>query len=69
VTSLLGTGKSLTFFYSVLATAALWVRIQTSLEKYKIGDISKGVANTLWPTKKNIFKNLENCKNNVNFSK
>jgi hypothetical protein len=27
----------------LLATAALWARIQ----KYKIGDISKGVANTL----------------------
>ncbi len=32
-----------------LATAALWVRIQIQdiSQKYKIGDISKGVANTL----------------------
>jgi hypothetical protein len=30
-----------------LATAALWVRIQTSLKKSKMGDISKGVADTL----------------------
>jgi hypothetical protein len=29
----------------LLATAALWVRIQTS-QKYKIGDIIKGMANT-----------------------
>jgi hypothetical protein len=31
----------------LLAVAALWVRIQTSPKKYKMGDISKGVANTL----------------------
>ncbi len=32
----------------LLATAALWVRIQTSLKnRYKMGDISKGVAKTL----------------------
>jgi len=30
----------------LLATVALWVRIQTPL---KMGDISKGVANTLQP--------------------
>jgi hypothetical protein len=38
--------------YALLATAALWVRIQTSLKKYKVGDISKGVANTLYSAKK-----------------
>jgi hypothetical protein len=32
---------------SVLATAALWVRIQASLNKYKMGDISEGKE---WPT-------------------
>jgi hypothetical protein len=31
----------------LLAMAALWVRTQTSLRNTKIGDISKGVANTL----------------------
>jgi hypothetical protein len=32
----------------LLATAAtLWVRIQTSLKKYKMGDIRKGVTNSL----------------------
>jgi hypothetical protein len=32
----------------LLATAALWVRLQTSLKNtYKMGGISKGVANTL----------------------
>ncbi len=30
----------------LLATAALWVRIQTISQKYKIDDISKGMANT-----------------------
>jgi hypothetical protein len=35
----------------LLAAAALWVRIQTSLKKYKMGNISKGVANTLKPAK------------------
>ncbi len=30
-----------------LATAVLWVRIQTSLKNHKMGDISKGVADTL----------------------
>jgi hypothetical protein len=37
----------------LLATAALWVRIKTSVKntKYKMGDISKVVANTLWPAK------------------
>ncbi len=34
-------------FCRLLATAALWVRIQTSLKNTKMGDISKGVANTL----------------------
>jgi hypothetical protein len=32
--------------------SSLWVRIKTSLTKYKMGDISKGVANTLYPSKK-----------------
>ncbi len=31
----------------LLATAALWVRIQTSFKNTKEGDISKRVANTL----------------------
>jgi hypothetical protein len=31
----------------LLAMAALWVRIQKSLKNTKLGDISKGVANTL----------------------
>jgi hypothetical protein len=31
----------------LLPTAARWVQIQTSPKKYKIGEISKGVANTL----------------------
>ncbi len=42
----------------LLATAALWVRIQTSMKNTKMGNISKGVANILWPAKKytkNIF--------------
>jgi hypothetical protein len=30
-----------------LATAYLWVRIQTYLKKYKMDDISKGAASTL----------------------
>ncbi len=30
-----------------LATAALWFRIPDIFQKYKMGDISKGVANTL----------------------
>jgi hypothetical protein len=30
-----------------LRATALWVRILASLIKYKMGDISKGVANTL----------------------
>jgi hypothetical protein len=42
----------------LLATAALWVRIQTSMKKHKMGDISKGVANTLKPAKKNHFKKI-----------
>ncbi len=41
------------------ATAALWVRIQTSIKKYKKGDISKGVANTLKPNKKYISEILD----------
>jgi hypothetical protein len=36
----------------LLATATLWVRIQTFLKNTKIGDISKGVANTLSPAQK-----------------
>ncbi len=36
------------FLARLLATAALWIRIQT---KYKIGDISKGVTNILKPAK------------------
>ncbi len=37
-----------------LATAVLWVRIQTSLknQKSKMGDKSEGVADTLKPAKK-----------------
>ncbi len=31
----------------LLATAALWVQIQTSLKNTKMGDISKGAANTI----------------------
>jgi hypothetical protein len=31
----------------LLAAAALWVRIQTSAKNTKMGDVSKGVANTL----------------------
>jgi hypothetical protein len=31
----------------LLASAALWIRIQTSVKNTKMGDISKGVANTL----------------------
>ncbi len=45
----------------LLATAALWVRFQTYLKKYEMGDISKRVANTLYPakkyTKKYIYSN------------
>ncbi len=33
----------------LLATAALWARVQTSLKNYKMGYISKGVANTMQP--------------------
>jgi hypothetical protein len=40
----------------LLATAALWVRIQDNSQKYKKGDISKGVANTLWTRQKDIQK-------------
>ncbi len=43
------------------ATAALWVRIQTSLKNHKIGDISKGVVNTLKPAKKNNKKINKLC--------
>ncbi len=35
----------------LLATVAHWVRIQTFHKKYKMGDISKGVVNTLLPAK------------------
>jgi hypothetical protein len=37
----------------LLVTAALWVRIS---QKYIMGDISKGVVNTLSPRSKNIEK-------------
>jgi hypothetical protein len=40
----------------LLATAALWVRNHDISQKYKMGDISKGVDNTLWPAKKNTKK-------------
>jgi hypothetical protein len=45
---------------TMLATAALWVRIQTSLKntKYKMGDMSKGVANTMARPKNIKIKNL-----------
>jgi hypothetical protein len=33
----------------LLAVISLWVRIQTSPKKYKMDDISKVVANTLYP--------------------
>ncbi len=37
----------------LLATAALPVRIHSDIsQKYKMGDISKGVGNTLKPAKK-----------------
>jgi hypothetical protein len=35
------------FLARLFATVAIWVRIQTSLKNTKVGDISKGVANTL----------------------
>ncbi len=40
----------------LLATTAPWVRIQTSPKKYYLGNISKGVDNTLWPAKKYLKK-------------
>ncbi len=40
----------------MLATAALRVRIKTSLKNTKIGGICKGVANTHQPAKKNTRK-------------
>ncbi len=42
----------------LLATAALWVRIQTSLKKYKLCDISKGLAQHTQAHQKNIQKKL-----------
>ncbi len=33
------------FVARLLATAALWVPVQTSLKKYEMSDISKGVTN------------------------
>jgi hypothetical protein len=47
----------------MLARAALWVQIYADIsQKYEMGDISKGVANTLKPaikyTKKNFRRNL-----------
>ncbi len=48
------------FIAHLLATAALWVRIQTSIKKNtKLGDISKGVANTLSAAKKYLEKEKE----------
>jgi hypothetical protein len=46
----------------LLATEALWVRIQTS-QKYKLGDISKSVANTLMPNahQKKKEKKIKGC--------
>jgi hypothetical protein len=44
----------------LLATAALCVRIQTSLKNAKMGDISKRVASTHQPAKKLYKKNLHN---------
>ncbi len=46
----------------LLATAALWVRIQILSQKYTMGDISKGVANTLKPAK-NIQYTKKNYQN------
>jgi len=43
-------------------TAALCVRIQTYFEKTKIGDKSKGVANTLKPTPKIYEKSSQKKK-------
>jgi hypothetical protein len=40
----------------LLATEAVWVRIQTSIKNNKMGDNSKGVAKTLKPPKKYIKK-------------
>jgi hypothetical protein len=40
----------------LLATAALWVRIKTSLKNTKMGDISKGVSKTLKLAEKNTKK-------------
>ncbi len=37
------------FVALLLAKAALWFRIQTSFKNTKMGDINKGVANTLSP--------------------
>ncbi len=46
------------------ATAALWVRIQTSLKNEKMGDISKRVANTTLACQ-NIYKKCPNRSLNV----
>jgi hypothetical protein len=40
----------------LLATAALWVRIQTFLKNTKMGVINKGVANTVARQKKGLKK-------------
>jgi hypothetical protein len=40
----------------LLATAALWVRIQTSLKNTKMSNTSEGVRNALKPAKKNMQK-------------
>ncbi len=38
----------------LLATAAFWVRIQSPdiFQKYKMGNLNKGMANTFYPAKK-----------------
>jgi hypothetical protein len=42
----------------LLATSALWLRIQKFLQKYKKGDISKGVTNASLARKKNCLSAL-----------
>ncbi len=43
------------------ATAALWVRIQASHQKYKMDDISKGLANTPLPAQKKNVRRKTRC--------
>jgi hypothetical protein len=47
----------------LLATAALWVRIQTFLKNNKMRDISKGVAKTFYPAKKSYKKCIQKTEN------